>query len=437
MSMWGGRFQGEMSETTRAFTSDIADRRLLDVDLIGSIAHVEMLGETGLIAREEAETLLEGLQQIRADGLEFTETDEDVHSAVERRLGELVGEVAGKLHTGRSRNDQVATDLRLYLRSAAASQIEMLTGWIATLVRLAETHRSDVMPSYTHLQQAQATSLGNHLLAYAWMAVRDAERFRHCRERLSASPLGAGASAGSSLPLDRQSTAESLGFGEPMPNSLDAVGSRDFVSEYVFCCAQTMIHLSRLAEELILWASTEFSALILDDRVSTGSSALPHKRNPDIAELVRGRAATVIGDVSAILVLQKALPLAYNRDLQEDKGIVFHAHDETLNALEAMTHLVSNSTFQPEPPQSGTLALPLAERLVLRGVPFREAHEVVGDLVLKLEESGRTLDDLSAEDLVSHDPRFDLVDVPIDAAITDIDEQLIELRDWISGQSNL
>lgn len=420
-----------MSEVTRAFTGDESDRRLLEVDIKGSIAHVEMLGATGIIAEGEADVLAEGLREILAGvtEFEFLETDEDVHTAVERRLGEIVGDVAGKLHTGRSRNDQVALDLRLYLRSAAADRIAQLTSWAATLATIAEETADLVIPTYTHLQQAQTTTLGNHLLAYAWMAVRDADRFRGAHDRIDASPLGAGASAGSSLPLDPDATASGLGFDRVVANTLDAVGSRDFVAEYVFCCALAMVHLSRLSEELILWASQEFGWLKLNDAVSTGSSALPQKRNPDIAELVRGRSGTVIGDTTSILTLQKGLPLAYNRDLQEDKRIVFHADDVLAGSLEAMVELLGGVGFSPAAPDPGTAALPLAERLVGRGVPFREAHEVVGRLVRKLEDESRSLADVGIDDLVAVDARFESDDLgaltPAPRSITD---QLVQLR---------
>lgn len=420
-----------MSEVTRDFTGDTSDRRLIRFDIEGSLAHVAMLGETGIISAEEAGSLIGGLREIleNADDFEFVESDEDIHTAVERRLGELVGEVAGKLHTGRSRNDQVALDLRLYLRDAAGQRSSQLRDWVGTLVTLAEGTVDVIIPTYTHLQQAQITSLGNHLLAYAWMAVRDMERFADCALRLDRSPLGAGASAGSTLPISRESTAKTLGMFGPIPNTLDAVGSRDFVSEYVFCCAQTMVHLSRLAEEIVLWASHEFGWLRLGDEVSTGSSALPQKRNPDIAELVRGRTAALIGDTTSILSLQKALPLAYNRDLQEDKRIVFHADDTVAGAVEAMNALLSVSEFVSPRLSSGTAALPLAERLVGRGVPFREAHRLVGELISRLEADDKTLGEATVDDLTAVDARFEPSDLEVfEFEPAPIDDQVTELR---------
>lgn len=430
--MWGGRFGVGMSDITREFTGDESDRRLLSHDIAGSIAHVRMLGRTGIIDDVEASTIVDGLERIASEQFRFDDQDEDVHSAVERRLYELVGDVAGKLHTGRSRNDQVALDLRLYLLAVTDERIAQLRTWVGSLLNIAEGGSDDIIPTYTHLQQAQTTSVGNHLLAYAWMAVRDAGRLSDARARIDSSPLGAGASAGSTLPLDRRATADSLGLAGVVPNTLDAVGSRDFVAEYVFCCAQAMVNLSRLAEEVVLWASQEFGWLRLGDEVSTGSSALPHKRNPDIAELVRGRAASVIGDATSILALQKGLPMTYNRDLQEDKRIVFHADDTLAGSLRAMTELMSGVTFTVTHPDPATGALPLAERLVARGVPFREAHAVVGRLVGSLEERGMTLAEATADELVSIDDRFAPDD--LDGLATQppaIDDQLHQLREWV------
>jgi len=417
MTLWGGRFDGSMSEVTRRYTGDDADRRLLEVDVRGSIAHVTMLGKTGVIEAGDAETIVAGLSQILAeiDDFEFQRSDEDVHTAVERRLGEIVGVVAGRLHTGRSRNDQVVLDLRLYLSASARDRVAQLHRLVSLLADIAETHSETVVPSYTHLQQAQATTLGHHLLAYAWMLVREADRFDDAIGRIAMSPLGAGASAGSSLPLDRRMTAELLDLDEVMANSMDAVGSRDFVAEYVFCCAQTMAELSRLGEELIMWASREFGWIKLSDEVSTGSSALPQKRNPDIAELLRGRSAGVIGDLTSILTLQKGLPLTYNRDFQEDKRIVFHSDDTLAASLEATMTLLEGIDFAPPAPGAATTALDLAEALVRRGVAFREAHTEVGRLVRHLEQGGRSLGEVTVEDLSVIDSRFE----PGDLALLD------------------
>jgi argininosuccinate lyase len=323
---------------------------------------------------------------------------------VERRLFELAGDVAGKLHTARSRNDQVALDMRLYTRRSAGDRVRQLHAFALTLADLAESHLDSIVPSYTHLQQAQPTTLGHHLMAYAWMATRDAERFIDVGKRIDVSPLGANASAGTSLPIDPKQSARLLGMGATFENSLDAVGSRDHLAEYVFCCTQAMVNLSRLAEEVILWATHEFGRVRLGDDVTTGSSALPHKRNPDIAELVRARSARVAGNLASMVALQKGLPLSYNRDLQEDKRLVFEADDVLADSLVAMTELLTHSEFLPVEPSAETASLDLAEALVGRGVPFREAHGAVGRLVLGLEGEGRSLGEATFADLAgAHD----------------------------------
>jgi argininosuccinate lyase len=405
MTLWGGRFESAPGQVLWDYTTDQSDRRLLADDVTGSAAHVEMLGETGILPDTEVKTLRGGLEAIRIEveggGFEFSDADEDVHSAVERRLFELVGEVAGKLHTGRSRNDQVALDMRLYTRRTATDRIAQLHGYAVAIADIAQSHATTIVPALTHLQQAQPTTLGHHLMAYAWMALRDADRFAGALARIDVSPLGAGASAGTSLPIDPASTARGLGMGSVFDNSLDAVGSRDHLAEYVFCCAQAMANVSRLAEEIVLWATPEFGRARLEDSVSTGSSALPHKRNPDIAELARGRAARVSGLLTSIMALQKGLPLAYNRDLQEDKRLVFEADDTLASTLAAMEELLGHIEFFPVSPEIETASLDLAEALVARGVPFREAHETVGKLVLALEGEGRTLLDAGASDLAA------------------------------------
>jgi argininosuccinate lyase len=419
MTLWGGRFESAPDEILWRFTVDATDRRLLPWDVRGSMAHVAMLARVGILDETEAATLREGLLQIAAEAsegtFEFLDSDEDVHTAVERRLVELVGAVGGKLHTGRSRNDQIALDLRLYLADAAVARASQLRTLAGALCDLAERHADDVVPSYTHLQQAQAISLGHHLLAHAWWALRNAERFEDARRRIAVSPLGASASGGSSLPLDPAATAEELGWDAHFDNSLDAVSARDFASEYGFCCAQAMVDLSRLAEELILWASTEFGWVEFADAYTTGSSALPHKKNPDIAELARGRAAGAIGALTSLLALQKGLPLAYNRDLQEDKVHVFALDDTLAGTSEALAAMLESARFRPPAPSSFTTALDLAEALVERGVPFREAHQAVGKLVARLVAAGRQLADATPADLGAVDERFR----PEDLELTD------------------
>jgi argininosuccinate lyase len=411
MTLWGGgRFDEGPAESLWRFTVDTSDRRLLVVDVKGSLAHVAMLGEVGLLSHQESATIAEGLLAVLSEAesgsFEFLDTDEDVHSAVERRLGDLIGDLAGKLHTGRSRNDQVALDFRLYLVESASSRVVQLKRFIGVLLDQAKLAGDRVVPSYTHVQQAQAVPLAHHLLAYAWMLKRDVDRFNDAVVRLDVSPLGAGASGGSSLPLDPVVAAHHLGMAGVFTNSMDAVGSRDFAAEYVWCAAQAMLHLSRLSEELILWCSAEFNWVTFSDAYTTGSSAMPQKKNADIAELVRGKASTVIGDLTSITALQKGLPMTYNRDLQEDKRIAFHADDSLAGALDALGGMVATADFHPPTPSAWVTALDLAEALVERGVAFREAHHIVGRLVSTLIADDRSFDDLTSDELVAADGRF-------------------------------
>ncbi len=453
MTLWGGRFDEPPADAMWRFTVSAADRRLLADDVAGSLAHVRMLRRAGLIDEYELVDLVDGLERIAGEAdsgtFAWSDGDEDVHSAVERRLGELVGEVAGKLHTGRSRNDQVALDIRLYLRRAAGQRIDGLRGLVGALVDQADMAGERVAASYTHLQQAQAVPFGHLLLAHAWALTRDAARFADCRARLDESPLGAGAGGGSSLPLDPQAVAATLGFSRVFANSLDAVASRDVVAEYAFCCAQAMAHLSRLGEELVLWASAEFGWASYADAYTTGSSALPQKKNPDVAELARAKAATVAGDVMALLALQKGLPLASNRDLQEDKAAVFHADDSLAGALEALTGMVGTAAFDPAPPSPWVTAYDLAELLVERGVAFREAHDVVGRLVAAVAADGRTLADLDPLEPVAIDDRFESGDVqfadppvsirrrrtPGGGSFDSVRAQIAALREWLAGRA--
>jgi argininosuccinate lyase len=405
MTLWGGRFAEGPDDVLWRFTVDHSDRRLLVDDIVGSQAHAAMLTDVGILSVEEGDQIRLGLSTVLAEAQSgefgWSDGDEDVHSAVERRLYELIGGGAGKLHTGRSRNDQICLDLRLYLRRAAAERAVQITDLIRVLVDIAEEAGDTVVASYTHVQQAQAVPLAHHLLAYAWMLLRDRDRFLDAYPRLDVSPLGAGASAGSRLPLEPAQTAASLGFQSVFANSMDAVASRDFVAEYAFCCAQAMVTVSRLSEEMILWASDEYAWVTYGDSFTTGSSAMPHKKNPDIAELARGKTATVVGDLTALLSLQKGLPLTYNRDLQEDKRAVFHADDTLSLTLAAVGGMIASAEFHPPAPSSMVTALDLAEILVGRGVPFREAHEAVGRLVAGLAAAGRTLGEATAGELES------------------------------------
>ncbi|MEN8039919.1 MAG: argininosuccinate lyase [Actinomycetota bacterium] len=411
MTLWsGGRFEEGPAESLWRFTVDTSDRRMLVDDIRGSMAHATMLGQVELLSSSDSATMLDGLDTIMDEAetgsFEFLDTDEDVHSAVERRLGELIGDLAGKLHTGRSRNDQVALDLRLYLKRSGENRISQLRDFIQVLVDVSKRVGETVVPSYTHMQQAQAVPLAHHLLAYAWMLKRDVERFTDALVRIDVSPLGAGASGGSSLSLNAAASAELLGMADLFDNSMDAVGSRDVAAEYVWCSTQALLHLSRLSEELLLWSTSEFGWVTFSDAYTTGSSAMPQKKNADIAELVRGKAATVVGDLTAIAALQKGLPMTYNRDLQEDKRIVFHADDTLAGSLEALGGMIGTAEFHAPEPSSWVTALDLAEVLVRRGVPFREAHHVVGGLVAQLISRGQSFEDLTEEQLTTFDGRF-------------------------------
>ena len=428
MTLWSGRFDEKPDDILWSFTVDASDRRLLADDLTGSIAHVKMLASVGILSDDESGAIRDGLeviaQEARSGSFEFKESDEDVHSAVERRLEELIGELAGKLHTGRSRNDQICLDLRLYLRRTGEGRVDQIKTLMGVLVDKAGEVGDVVSPSYTHLQQAQAIPFAHHLLAYAWMLKRDVERFVDAGRRIDVSPLGASASAGSSLPLDPDETADLLGFASRFDNSLDAVASRDFVSEYAFCCAQTMVTLSRLSEELVLWATTEFDWVSFPDRHTTGSSAMPHKKNPDMAELVRGKSAVVLAASTGLLALQKGLPMTYNRDLQEDKGLVFQADDNTAGSLAAIATMVAAADFHPKSPVGWVTALDLTEVLVERGVPFRVAHEAVGRLVNKLVSDGRSMDQVTGDDLVAAHPQFMNDDVEFANPTTSIERRI-------------
>lgn len=428
MTLWGGAFGESPDRLVWEYTVSHTDRRLLADDVEGSIAHASMLRHVELISEAEHDALQRGLLRILADArdgtFEFLESDEDVHSAVERRLIELIGEPAKKLHTGRSRNDQIALDMRLYLRRAAGERSAQLARFGFALLEVAVEHARTVVPSYTHMQRAQAVPLGHHLLAYAWMAVRDRQRFAGVIERLGVSPLGAGASGGSSLPIDPGFTARALGFDVVFANSMDAVGARDVLAEYAWCCAQSMVNLSRLAEELVLWASTEFGWVTYPDAFTTGSSALPQKKNPDVAELARGKAAAAIADAGAMLVLQKGVPLTYNRDFQEDKEHVFRADDNLAATLAALTAMVENAEFHPPAPDSSVTALDLADALVTRGVPFREAHHAVGRLVAALDRSSRVLGEATTEDLAAAHPRFEAADLRLTDVSSSVDARV-------------
>ena len=402
--LWGGRFEKQTDEAVEAFTASIGvDARLWEVDIRGSIAHARMLGKVGVLTPEEADAIIAGLHALREDiaagRIAFDPKAEDIHSEIERLLTERIGAVAGKLHTARSRNDQVATDTRLYLREGIdtlCEQIRLLQKW---LLQTARNHLHTILPGFTHLQHAQPVSLAHHLMAYFWMFQRDRERLTDCRKRVNLLPLGSAALAGTSFPLDREMVARELGFDGLCENSLDAVSDRDFVVEFLSCAALVMTHLSRLAEELVLWSTPEFGFVELDDSVTTGSSIMPQKKNPDVAELIRGRMARAVADLTGALVMLKALPLSYNRDLQEDKGFLFDALDTVLSSVSLMHLMLSRAQFRTERMRQAVRgdfsnATDLADYLVRKGMPFRQAHEVVGRVVQYCLKQGVALEDL-------------------------------------------
>jgi argininosuccinate lyase len=405
-TLWHGRFERPPADELLAYTASLPfDRRLWRQDVRGSEAHVRGLGWAGLLSADEVDAVLAALADVAAeladDRFAFVATDEDIHTAVERRVTELAGPAGARLHTGRSRNDQVATDLRLWckdeLPAVAARIVELQRVLLDRAVEAGEIY----LPGYTHLQRAQPVLLAHHLLAHGWALARDVDRLLATVERLDVSPLGAGALAGSSLPLDPASTAADLGFAAVFENSLDAVSDRDFVAEALFDLALVAIHLSRMGEEWVLWTSDEVGFARLDDAYATGSSMLPQKKNPDIAELARGRAGRVIGGLTGLLVTLKGLPLAYNRDLQEDKEPLFDAVDQVTLALGALTGMIATAMFAPERMQEAAdtptvAATDLAEWLVERGLPFRDAHAVVGTLVRRSLAGEGTLADLVA-----------------------------------------
>ncbi len=414
MTLWGGRFSDDPDALLWAFAAATTDRRLLAVDVAGSIAHVTALGSAEILTAEEVAKLLSGLEtitaEVEAEEFHFNEIDEDVHTAVERRLGELIGSVAGKLHTGRSRNDQIALDLRIYLLGSVDTIELGITSLVGALLTAAEGVGEKVVASYTHLQHAQAIPFAHHLLAHAWALMRDLERFSDLERRLAVSPLGAGAGGGSRLRLDTDTSAAHLGLPAVFANSLDAVASRDQATEYAWCCAQTFVDLSRLGEEVVLWSSAEFGWIELSDRFATGSSALPQKKNPDPAELARGKAGSAIGRLTSLLSVMKGLPLSYNRDLQEDKEHLFPLGDDLKGALAVMAGLIAEATFDPPGPSPDVTALDLAEVLVERGVPFREAHDAVGKLVAARHDAGLDLGGIDFEDLTTAHQSFEVGD---------------------------
>ena len=415
-SLWGGRFAEPTAPSTLAFTASLPfDYRLWPYDIQGSEAWARALAKGGVLAEAELEALLRGLTEVRveleAGTFPYRIELEDIHMNIERRLTEKVGPVGGKIHTGRSRNDQVAVDMRLWLRAEIEAIRLALRDVQAALIEQAEAHRAVPMPGYTHLQRAQPVLLAHHLLAYVFMLERDRERYADARRRLDILPLGAAALAGTTVPIDRHALARDLGFRAPSPNSMDAVSDRDFALEFLAASAILAVHLSRLAEEVVLWASAEFGFVELPDAYATGSSIMPQKKNPDVAELIRGKTGRVVGDLVRLLTVMKGLPLAYHSDMQEDKEGLFDATDTVRGCLGILAPFLRALRFRTErlaalAGESFSTATDLANYLVARGLPFREAHEVVGRTVRLAIETGRRLEDLPVDELRALSPLF-------------------------------
>ena len=417
-AMWGGRFADGPSAIMREINASIPfDKALWRQDIAASKAHVAMLGAQGIIAADDALVIANGLDAVaveyEADGVPEDWDREDIHMTTEARLAELIGPVAGRLHTARSRNDQVATDFRLWVRDAAAQMDEGLAALQRALVTRAGEHADSIMPGFTHLQTAQPVTLGHHLMAYYEMFRRDRARLADARVRMNECPLGSAALAGTGFPIDRDATAAALGFDRPTANSLDAVSDRDFALDFLWCCSSTALHLSRLAEELILWASQPFGFIRLPDSLSTGSSIMPQKKNPDAAELVRGHSGRVIGALTSLMITMKGLPLAYSKDMQDDKPPVFEAASLMALSIAAMTGMIAGATFNTTRMRAAAelgyaTATDLADWLVrARGIPFREAHHITGAAVKLAEQRGIALDALPLDDLKAIDARID------------------------------
>ena len=433
MKLWAGRFQKETDTLVNDFNSSITfDARMYKEDIAGSIAHATMLGKQGIIEEHEAEKIIEGLKIILADidagQVEFSLENEDIHMNIETMLTQRIGDTGKRLHTGRSRNDQVAVDFRLYVKQEIPKIINMVLDLEKVLIKKAEANLETVMPGYTHLQRAQPTTFAHYMMAYANMLRRDVTRLEDCLERMDECPLGAGALATSTYPVDRFQTAAALGFQKPTDNSMDSVSDRDFAIEFLSACSIMMMHLSRFSEEIILWCSWEFKYVELDDAYSTGSSIMPQKKNPDVAELVRGKTGRVYGSLITLLTVMKGLPLAYNKDMQEDKEPVFDAIDTVEMCLPVFTSMLDTLTVLPKNMRKAASggfinATDCADYLTKKGMPFREAYMIVGRLVNMCIKAGETLDTLPLKDFRSISNLFD-ADV----------YQALELKTCVNGR---
>ena len=434
--MWGGRFSGGPDAVMEAINASIDfDKRLYAQDIAASQAHARMLADQGIINAEDADAIVNGLNDVKAEieagDFPFSRALEDIHMNVEARLAELIGDAAGRLHTGRSRNDQVATDFRLWVRDALDELDGDMRALQAALIDVADQHAASIMPGFTHLQSAQPVTLGHHLLAYVEMIGRDRSRARDCRARMNESPLGAAALAGTSFPLDRHQTATALGFEQPAANSMDAVSDRDFAMEFLSFASILSVHLSRLAEEYVIWCSQQFGYVRLGDAFSTGSSIMPQKRNPDAAELVRAKVGRVIGALNGLMIVMKGLPMTYGKDMQEDKEPVFEVFDTVKLGLAAMTGMLMDSTFDAERMAADAgrgfaTATDLADWLVcVLGMPFRQAHHVTGALVKMAEDKGCDLADLDLADMQS-----------VEAGITDDIYSVLSVESALAGRTS-
>jgi len=415
--LWAGRFEKPTNALLDDFQSSIPfDQRMLECDVTGSIAHATMLGEQGIISKEDAEAIVDGLNTIldeyRAGKLVIDLSAEDVHMFVEALLTERIGDAGKRLHTGRSRNDQVALDVRMYARQANMHVRELLLKLLDVIIALSDEHTETIMAGYTHLQKAQPITLAFHLMAYAQMFMRDVTRFEHAYEEADVMPLGSGALAGTTYPLNRERVAELLGFSEVTDNALDGVSDRDFLISFLSAASICMMHLSRFCEELILWSTNEFGTAVMDDGFATGSSIMPQKKNPDACELTRGKTGRVYGDLMALLTVMKGLPLAYNKDMQEDKEAFFDAYDTLCKCLPTFTEMLRTTSFRKEAMYESaglgfTNATDLADYLVGKGLPFRDAHHVSGSLVGKCVRENRALTDLTLDELRAAHPSFE------------------------------
>ena len=440
-ALWSGRFDGEMADSTLDFTTSLeTDSMMAFFDVMGSLAHVRMLKKCGIIPQKDADRIINGLKTIVAEiengKFELNYQLEDIHTNIEFRLTDIVGPVGGKLHTGRSRNDQVATDFRMYMKEAVLDAVAAIDGLIDALIKIGQDHGNTIMPGFTHMQHAQPVTLAQHYLAHAFKLARDADRFIDAFNRMNKCPLGAAALAGTTYPIDRKMTAEALGFSGPTENSMDSVSDRDFVTEIAFCASQCAVHLSPMAEELVYWSSQEFGFVEMDDKYTTGSSIMPQKKNPDITELIRGRTGAVIGTLVNMLVMEKGLPLSYNRDLQEDKRPLMDSMESLTQSLNILAPVMSTAKFNVqrmrEAVETGFInATDLADYLVVKGIPFREAHGIVGSAVRYCIESGKKLEELSLEEFKKFSDKigqdvYDCISI----------EQCVERRNSIGGTSS-